>query len=205
SFWMMLGIIIMPTVTSCFSTHPLLMTEVFKRIFIRKRYENLVRALHFVDADTENSDRLNRLRPIISHLNDKFQSNYVLDKDICIDKSLTLWKGRLDIKQYIRSKASKFGIKTFELCESVTGYLWSFIVYTGKQSSAELVQEHGVLKSTAVVKKLMAPLLNHSTVRRLLEALNGQHSTVGRAQNILTWSLVWPLARTPARGRAIGL
>ncbi|CAG4958413.1 unnamed protein product [Colias eurytheme] len=85
------------------------------------------------------------------------QSNYVLDKDICIDESLTLWKGRSDIKQYIRSKASKFGIKTFELCESVTGYLWSFIVYTGKQSSADLEQTHGVC--TTVVKKLMAPLL----------------------------------------------
>ncbi|XP_045492556.1 piggyBac transposable element-derived protein 4-like [Colias croceus] len=168
SFWMMLGIIKMPTITSCFSTHPLLMTEVFQRIFIRKRYENLSRALHFIDTDPANlsnntaktSDRLYRLRPIISHLNAKFQSNYVLDKDICIDESLTLWKGRLDIKQYIKTKASKFGIKTFELCESVTGYLWSFIVYTGKQSSADLEQAHGVPKSTAVVKKLMAPLLN---------------------------------------------
>ncbi|XP_045506093.1 piggyBac transposable element-derived protein 4-like [Colias croceus] len=159
SFWMMLGIIKMPTITSCFSTHPLLMTEVFKRIFTRKRYENLTRALNFIEVDpgydAYTSDRLYRLRPIILHLNEKFQSNYVLDKDICIDESLTLSKGRSDIW----SKSAKFGIKTFELCESVTGYLWSFIVYTGKESSADLEQAHGVLKRTAVVKKLMAPLL----------------------------------------------
>ncbi|XP_041982884.1 piggyBac transposable element-derived protein 4-like [Aricia agestis] len=172
SFWMMLGIVRMPTVTSCFSVDPLLKTEVFRRIFTRKRYEMLNRALHFIDSppvtDNENPsntgarsfDRLHRLRPILTHLNSTFQSNYILNKDICIDESLTLWKGRLNIKQYIRNKASKFGIKTFELCESTTGYLWSFIVYTGKQSATDLEQSPGELKSTAVVKKLIGPLLN---------------------------------------------
>lgn len=132
----------------------------------------LTRALHFVESDPAvnnpnpsinsvgSNDRLHRLRPIISHLNSAFQENYILSRDIGIDESLTLWKGRLNFKQYIRSKASKFGIKTFELCESTTGYLWSFIVYTGKQSSTDLQQPSGVLKSTAVVKKLIGPLLN---------------------------------------------
>ncbi|XP_026728124.1 piggyBac transposable element-derived protein 4-like isoform X2 [Trichoplusia ni] len=172
SFWMMLGIVKMPTIVSCFSVDPLLKTEVFRRIFTRRRYEMLIRALHFVDSNpvVDNSnpsntgarcyDRLHRLRPIITHLNSRFQSNYVLDKNICIDESLTLWKGRLNFKQYIRTKASKFGIKTFELCEASTGYLWSFIVYTGKQSATELEQSPGVLKSTAVVMKLIGPLLN---------------------------------------------
>ncbi|RVE41088.1 hypothetical protein evm_014261, partial [Chilo suppressalis] len=172
SFWMMLGIVRMPTIYSCFSMDPLLKTEVFRSIFTRKRFEHLTRALTFIDCpvinDTNSSnagatgsvDRLYLLRPIITHLNSKFQSNYVLDKDICIDESLTLWKGKLDIKQYIRSKASKFGIKTFELCESVTGYLWSFIVYTGKSTTKNCDLSHDGLKSTTIVKKLMAPLLN---------------------------------------------
>ncbi|XP_023940980.1 piggyBac transposable element-derived protein 4 isoform X2 [Bicyclus anynana] len=172
SFWMMLGIIRMPTITSCFSGDPLMRTEVFKRIFTRRRYETLIKALNFTvsdpsidDSNPSNTgvaslDRLHHLRPIITHLNSKFQSNYILDKDICIDQSLTLWKGKLNIKQYIRSNAAKFGIKTFELCESTTGYLWSFIVYTGKQSGMDVEQLPGVLKSSAIVKKLIGPLLN---------------------------------------------
>ncbi|XP_041982293.1 piggyBac transposable element-derived protein 4-like [Aricia agestis] len=172
SFWMMLGIVRLPTATSCFSVDPLLKTEVFRRIFTRRRYEMLSRALHFVDSDpvmdnknpsntgARSLDRLRRLRPILTHLNSAFKSNYILSKDICIDESLTLWKGRLKFKQYIRNKASKFGIKTFELCESTTGYLWSFIVYTGKQSATDLEQSPGVPKSAAVVKKLISPLLN---------------------------------------------
>jgi len=37
-------------------------------------------------------------------------------------------------------KRSRFGIKTFELCDSKTGYLWNFIVYTGK-SAVETVSD----------------------------------------------------------------
>lgn len=171
AFWMMLGVIRMPTIKSCFSLDPLLKCEVFRRIFSQRRYVALTRALHFVNADpamaaftsnsdpAANSDRLHRLRPILDHLNSKFQENFILSKDICIDESLTLWKGRLNFRQYIRSKAAKFGIKTFELCESATGYLWSFLVYTGKQSSMDSLNPY-LLKSTSVVLKLINPLLN---------------------------------------------
>lgn len=99
------------------------------------------------------------MRPILDHLDSKFQENYILSKDICIDESLTLWKGRLNFRQYIRSKAAKFGIKTFELCESATGYVWSFLVYAGKQSSMDSLNPY-LLKSTSVVLKLINPLLN---------------------------------------------
>ncbi|XP_026322276.1 piggyBac transposable element-derived protein 4-like [Hyposmocoma kahamanoa] len=64
----------------------------------------------------------------------------------------------MGFRRYNRSEAAKFGIKTFELCESATGYLWSFLVYTGKQSSFDLGPE--IAKSTAVVLKLIEPLLN---------------------------------------------
>jgi hypothetical protein len=73
--------------------------------------------------------------PVILHLSNKFQELYLPNKDISIDESLTLWKGRLSFKQYVPLKASKFGIKTYELCDSTTGYLWSFLVYTGKKTN----------------------------------------------------------------------
>ena len=36
--------------------------------------------------------------------------------------------------QYIPSKKKRFGIKFFDLCESATGYIWNFVVYTGGDS-----------------------------------------------------------------------
>lgn len=35
------------------------------------------------------------------------------------------WKAQLSFKQYVPLQASKFGIKTYRLCGSTSGYLWS--------------------------------------------------------------------------------
>jgi hypothetical protein len=66
----------------------------------------------------------------------------------------------LSFKQYIPLKAAKFGIKTYELCEANSGYLWSLVVYTGKSThfqSSLVTQEMN--KSTAIVLHLVEPLL----------------------------------------------
>ena len=42
--------------------------------------------------------------------------------------------GRLYFKQYPPLKSLQFRIKKFELCESHSDYLWSFAVYSGKES-----------------------------------------------------------------------
>jgi hypothetical protein len=96
-------------------------------------------------------------------LNKKFQTLYLPNQNIAIDESLTLWKGRLSFRQYLPLKASKFGIKTFELCESITGYLWCFLVYTGKNTVLEssLITPE-TPKTAAIVLKLLEPLLGHA-------------------------------------------
>ena len=53
-------------------------------------------------------------------------------KDVCIDESLLLWKGRLKWKRYIPLKRGRFGIESFILAES--GYVWDLLVYTGRQT-----------------------------------------------------------------------
>jgi hypothetical protein len=83
---------------------------------------------------------------VLSHLNHKFQNLFLPGPNISVDESLTLWKGRLPLK------AAKFGIKTYELCESGSGYLWSFLVYTGKdtQFKSSLLTQ-AMTKTTAIV------------------------------------------------------
>jgi hypothetical protein len=71
-----------------------------------------------------------------------------------------LWKGRLTFKQYLPLKASKFGIKTYELCDSTTEFLWSFLVYTGKDTKLDspmIIADTS--KTTAIVLKLVEPLM----------------------------------------------
>jgi len=92
-------------------------------------------------------------------LNIKFQTLYLPNQNVAIDESLKLWNGRLSIRQYLPLKASKFGIKTFELRESRTGYLWCFLVYTSKNTvlHSSLITPD-TPKTAAVVMELLEPL-----------------------------------------------
>jgi hypothetical protein len=67
----------------------------------------------------------------------------------------------LGIGQYILLEAAKFGIKTFEICESSTEYLWHFIVYSGAGTEVTpgiVVPDQ--LKSSKIMVKLSEPLMN---------------------------------------------
>ena len=79
---------------------------------------------------------------VLYHLNKKFQSLYLPRQNIAIDESMMLWRGRLSFKQYMPLKASKFGIKSYELCESSSGYLWSFIIYMGKDTVCSVLRQN---------------------------------------------------------------
>jgi hypothetical protein len=94
-------------------------------------------------------------------LNNKFQD--LPNQDISTGESLTLWKGRLSFKQYLLLKASKSGIKTYELYDTSTGYSWSFLVYAGKDTKLDdpLIAAD-TNKTTAIVLKLVEPLLKQA-------------------------------------------
>ncbi|CAB3262184.1 unnamed protein product [Arctia plantaginis] len=98
------------------------------------RYLLLKRCLHFTDNATlpEHPSKLQKILPIVNHLNSKFSSLYLPEQNVAIDESLLLWKGRLSFSQRISTKRAREGIKSYELCESRTGYLWKMEVYSGK-------------------------------------------------------------------------
>jgi hypothetical protein len=120
--------------------------------------------LHFADntnkANYEGPANLYKTFPVLSHLSYKFQNLWLPGQNISVDESLTLWKGRLSFKQYLPLKAAKFGIKTYELCESSSEYLWSLVVYTGKDTNFQSsLVTNGMNKTTAIVLHLVEPLL----------------------------------------------
>ena len=123
----------------------------------------ICKLLHFIDNESlpkyQGPLRLFKIKHVICHLNIKFQNLYLPHQNIAINESLTLWKGHQSIRQYLPLKASKFGIKTLELCESRTGYLWCFLVYTGKNTvlQSSLITPD-TPKTAAIVLELLEPL-----------------------------------------------
>jgi hypothetical protein len=59
---------------------------------------------------------------------------YIPQSVMSVDESLMMWKGCLSWKVYISSKCTRFGIKSFEMCEPKSGYVWNFIIYTGQDT-----------------------------------------------------------------------
>jgi hypothetical protein len=165
ALFLLMGIISKPTLNSYFSPKRLLYTPAFPDVISRDRFQLICKFLHFNDNSKKDNylgpARLFKIFPVIQHLNERFQSLFYPGQNICIDESLTLWKGRLSFKMYLPLKASKFGIKTYELCDSKSGYLWSFLVYTGSETqlNSKLIREN-TNKTTSIILHLVEPLLH---------------------------------------------
>ena len=89
------------------------------------------------------------MRYLLDHLRHAFQSEYVPHKQVTVDESMVPFKGRLSLKQYMKDKPVKFGIKIWVLADTVTSYCYNFDVYVGK--NAEVVNENLGLASKEVI------------------------------------------------------
>lgn len=102
------------------STKPLVENPYVCKIMPEGCY-SLLWKCHFVD---------NMSLPTVSNPAEKlFPKVYVPEEYIAVDESLMLWKDRLAMKQYIPMKRAWFGLKSHELCESSSGYIWNAVVH----------------------------------------------------------------------------
>lgn len=140
------------------SKNELLRSDIFCKIMSRDRYKQLLKTLHFADDHECNSDRLWKIREIINRLRKSFANAFYPYQNLCIDESMLLFKGRLSFKQFIPAKRSRFGIKSFVLCDCKSGYIQDFIVYNGSNTIHSKYANIG--KSGNVVMALLEPYLN---------------------------------------------
>ena len=132
------GIIPKPKESLFFSKKESIDTPFFRKIMSSKRFALLSKFLHFSDNSKSNDSipkKVAKLWPVLVHMKRKFSSVYIPDEHVSIDESLMLWKGRLGWRQYIPSKRARCGIKSYEICDSQSGYIWDVFVYTGKKTA----------------------------------------------------------------------
>lgn len=103
-------------------------------------FENIKRFLHFNDnslalpRNHENHDRLQKIRPLVDCLKQKFCS-LPFEENLSLDEQLCPTKARSYLKQYLPLKPHKWGYKLFVLC-GVSGYAYNFEIYTGNENDA---------------------------------------------------------------------
>ena len=129
-----MGIVYKPDLHMYWSTDIYYSTPAFSKIMKRDRFYLILKFLHVNNnetVDSENPGWLHKVRPLIELLRERFRKVYSPGKNLSVDESLVLYKGRLKFKQCIKTKRARFGIKRYELCTS-SGITLDFLVYCGQ-------------------------------------------------------------------------
>ncbi|KAL4121692.1 hypothetical protein QTP88_014155 [Uroleucon formosanum] len=92
-------------------------------------------ALHFsrnpAEEESVPCNRLHKIQPIVNYLNSKMNEIFEPTKNLSLDESMVLWRGRLIFQQYIKNKKHKFGVKVYMLTES-WGLIHKIMIYSGQ-------------------------------------------------------------------------
>lgn len=135
-------------------THWLYNLPAFKAYMSRDRYQNILRCLHFSKepvSEAQKNNRTHKIENIVQYFNTKMFTIYGPSKELSLDESLVLWRGRLSFRQYIKGKRHKFGIKLYTLSEP-EGLVLNFHVYGGK---------HDITSGVGHVDKVVMYLMRH--------------------------------------------
>lgn len=114
-------------------------------VMARDRFVNILSNLRMSDPrkdkineakrGTEDYDRLHWVRPLFEMIGIRCRAIYHPRQHISVDERMVATKARLSIKQYIKSKPTKWGLKFFVLAD-INGYTVNFQLYTGKSKYA---------------------------------------------------------------------
>lgn len=197
------GLVQKPLLEDYWSTDSVIWTPFFSSTMPRDRFLNILSFFHlnnnenYIRRGEPNFDPLFKVRPLYDVANTKFLECFTPNQHIAIDEGMVPWKGRLSFRQYLPNKPDKFGMKLYMLCDSETGYINLFDVYTGKdydpnpeREETEADEGHtyqvvvGLMKRAQVLNKgYMLFLDNYYSSPKLYDDLYAQQTmTVGTAR-----------------------
>ncbi|XP_046395761.1 piggyBac transposable element-derived protein 3-like [Ischnura elegans] len=110
----------------------------FFNAMTKNRFFKLWNHLHLVnnlEHDKSCKDRLFKVRPIFQAVQKRCKE-LDLEQKLCVDEQMVPFKGTLSVKQYIKGKPYKWGVKIFMLCGE-SGLCYDFIIYQGKTTEIE--------------------------------------------------------------------
>lgn len=163
--FLLMGVVNKPSIESYWEKDEVFATPFFRRIMSRNHFQAILSCLHYCD-DTEDRrkppeerDRLKKLSGFIASINASFQC-YSPEKNLSLDEGGCPYKGRISFRVYNPMKPNKWAIKTFQLCESLTGYTCNVCVYDG--SPQEWNASLGVPETASVTEILVLRLLKEA-------------------------------------------
>ena len=129
-----------------------------RAILPRNRFYAILGMLHVVDPAKETpGHKLSLVESFVSYFKSKCSELYQPRQHVAIDERMVKSRHRSGIRQYIKDKPTKYGIKLWVLADSSNGYTIDFNIYIGRAAGRD-VSEHGL--GYDVVMRLMEPYFN---------------------------------------------
>ena len=103
----------------------------------RDRFSLVLKFLHLADNNSyipkgqPGHDPLFKIRSFLEPLIANFQECYTPHRELSVDEAMVGFKERLSFIQYLPKKPTKWGMKSYVLADSSTGYVWNWRLYTG--------------------------------------------------------------------------
>ncbi|XP_016521942.1 piggyBac transposable element-derived protein 4-like [Poecilia formosa] len=136
-----MGILKRPQLKDFWRTSTIFQVAYPSQVMSRDRFLNITTNMHMSDpvADAVNDgkkgtpeyDRLHRLRPLYDSLQIACKAVYHPRQHLSVDERMVATKAKTSLKQYIKSKPTRWGIKLFVLSDN-TGYTVDFQIYSGR-------------------------------------------------------------------------
>jgi Transposase IS4 len=84
-------------------------SELISNMFTRDRYMELLRYFHISppSPSSSSSSPLSKLEPLLSELSKSFPAFYLPGQVLVVDEAMVGFKGRSEMKQYIKNKPAK--------------------------------------------------------------------------------------------------
>ena len=128
---MMMGYHEVPLWKDYWKSEPDLMVPFISDAMPRDRFLQILSNIHINDNNAipqGNKDKLYKLFPLINSLNDNFIMLHNVSRQVSIDESMIIFKGRSSLKQYNPMKPIKRGYKVWSMV-GMDGYLYKFEIY----------------------------------------------------------------------------
>ena len=131
--------VILPEINDYWGTcHAPICQPWFSEHFTHDWFKLLLKFLHFANNDLmphrDSPDyKLYKIKPLIYHFLHVFKRYFHPLKNVAIDESMVGYRGHtLHLRQFMPDKRhARFGVKVWCLCDTSTGYTYSFEVYKG--------------------------------------------------------------------------
>lgn len=121
--------------------HPFIGIPLVKDNMSYNRFCKLRGTLHLVDITARgdnNMDRFWKVRAIYDSIRQRCRT-LPLETNLCVDEQIVPFKGQINVKQYIKNKPKKWGIKIYILAGQ-SGLIYDFLIYQG--STTEIKKEY---------------------------------------------------------------